>query len=548
MNNALSWREKAVAVGMAMAVFAMVGGMGWVVDDSENDQHRAHQRIMVDERLASLRSRLEQVLNANLTAVDGLEAFVRSCPDCDGATLDSFVAAMADGREEIRALQLAPGAVVAHVHPRPGNEASLGLDLRTLPGQAETVRRTIEDGRFRLAGPVALYQGGSGLVGRKPIYLSESEKPFWGFATVILDLPALLAKAGWQSEDGIGRFALRGADGSGAQGTAFLGDDRIFGQDPLLTEVAFPGGSWQLAGIPRQGWGYTRPAATSFRSAVVLVALLAALATALVLRLGFASRGTRRRLIEASRAKGDFMARMSHELRTPLNAVIGFSEAIATQALGPVGNLRYLEYADDIKRSGRHLLDIVNAILDLEKAEAGHLEIHAEALSPARLCRETARLMGHRAETAGIGLVTEAAPDLPGLMADPRALRQMLLNLVSNAVKFTPAGGRIRLRAATTPEGLEIAVADDGIGIAAEDIPKVLSAFGQAGGSKTRHHGGTGLGLPLTQALIALHGGRLDIRSEPGKGTVVALIFPPSRILRLRENETAPEGAVAETA
>lgn len=236
---------------------------------------------------------------------------------------------------------------------------------------------------------------------------------------------------------------------------------------------------------------------------------------------------------QASRAKSDFLAQVSHELRTPLNAVIGFSEIISREMYGPVGDRRYREYAADIQFSGNHLLAIVNDILDVAKAEAGELAVEDGPVDIAAVAEDSLALVQQRATNAGVTLRAELQPALPNLRGDERRVRQVLLNLLSNAVKFTPSGGRITVRAARRHDGgLAISVADTGIGMDAADIARAMTPFQQVNGILARRHEGTGLGLPLSRALMELHGGSLTLDSARGRGTVATARFPASRVLR----------------
>lgn len=234
----------------------------------------------------------------------------------------------------------------------------------------------------------------------------------------------------------------------------------------------------------------------------------------------------------ANRAKSDFLAVMSHELRTPLNAVIGFSEFLSMEMLGPLGSPRYKSYADDIKSSGLHLLDLINDILDLSKAEADKIELHEEPLDLAATAEHCLAMVRSRAELARVALINELPAGLPPLLADERRVKQILINLLSNAVKFTPAEGTIRVIAESRDGDIRLAVEDSGIGIEAKDIPKVLQPFGQVDSTVSREHEGTGLGLPLCKRLAELHGATFEIDSEPGRGTSVSVVFPADRILR----------------
>ncbi|WP_431857243.1 PAS domain-containing sensor histidine kinase [Azospirillum sp.] len=234
----------------------------------------------------------------------------------------------------------------------------------------------------------------------------------------------------------------------------------------------------------------------------------------------------------ASRAKSQFVATMSHELRTPLNAIIGFSEIIRDQAMGPLGDPHYASYAEDIHEGATHLLAVINDILDIAKVETGAMTLSERPVAPGALVTACVRLMRDRADRAGVALVEEVDDATPAVLADERLLKQMLDNLLSNAVKFTPAGGSVTVRAAATAEGgLAIAVADTGGGIAPEVLERVFSPFVQADGRLSRGHEGTGLGLPLTKALIERHDGRIELESTPGRGTVATLLLPPGRVL-----------------
>jgi signal transduction histidine kinase len=222
---------------------------------------------------------------------------------------------------------------------------------------------------------------------------------------------------------------------------------------------------------------------------------------------------------------------MSHELRTPLNAIIGFSELMVQGVLGPIENENYLSYIKDIHFSGRHLLDIINDILDYSKAEAGKLELLETEVDLRQTVATLLRLTGPKARDAGLVLRHRLPPELPRLWCDERKLKQMLLNLLSNAVKFTPSGGRIDVRIDYTPIRLAISVRDTGIGIAKSDQARIVQPFVQLENSTSRIHEGTGLGLTLVKAMVELHGGNLSFESELGRGTTARLTFPADRII-----------------
>lgn len=231
----------------------------------------------------------------------------------------------------------------------------------------------------------------------------------------------------------------------------------------------------------------------------------------------------------ANRTKSELMANMSHELRTPLNAIIGFSDTILNGVFGALNNARYEEYMHDIHDSGKHLLELINDILDVSAIEAGKLELHPEPLDVEELVRASLRLVQHRADANQIKTEIKVQANLPGLMGDARRIKQVLLNLLSNAVKFTPEQGQVTLTASTLPDGgLCIEVADTGIGMDEAGLNIALTQFGQVDSKLARKYEGTGLGLPLSQSLIEAHGGTLEIRSRLGHGTQAIVCFPPA--------------------
>jgi signal transduction histidine kinase len=245
----------------------------------------------------------------------------------------------------------------------------------------------------------------------------------------------------------------------------------------------------------------------------------------------------------ANQAKSHFLANMSHELRTPLNAIIGFSEIIATEVMGPVGNARYMEYARDINGSAQHLLRIIASILDFSKIEAGKMRIQEMPVDVAEVIGFCRHLLEIRANAGDIRMSSTLAPNLPAVRGDALKLKQAVLNLLSNAVKFTPPGGSVTTNAALRDGDLFIEVTDTGVGMVAEQIPLALEPFGQLENGFAKSYDGTGLGLPLARQLIELHGGTLAIESAPGKGTKATITLPAACLI-LEPEPAADTGAV----
>jgi protein-histidine pros-kinase len=253
--------------------------------------------------------------------------------------------------------------------------------------------------------------------------------------------------------------------------------------------------------------------------------------------------------VAANRAKSNFLANMSHELRTPLNAIIGFSDMIKNGVAGPAADGKFLEYIHHINESGTHLLGLINDILDLSKIEVDKLELHEERVDVARVVQSCVTLVNGRAREGGLTIACEIPDGLPLLRADGRKLRQIVVNILSNAVKFTDDGGAVTVKASyDLAAGIVLQITDTGIGIAPQDIPKTLEPFSQVDSELSRKYEGTGLGLPLTKSLVELHGGSLDLRSTLGVGTTVTVRFPPERIIAGKDTTEITEPAKAEPA
>ncbi|MBP9694219.1 MAG: PAS domain S-box protein, partial [Alphaproteobacteria bacterium] len=234
----------------------------------------------------------------------------------------------------------------------------------------------------------------------------------------------------------------------------------------------------------------------------------------------------------ANRSKSEFLANMSHELRTPLNAIIGFSEIIKDQIFGAIPQGEYVEYSNDIYESGRLLLALINDILDMSRLEAGKKVLQESTINMVKVIDSCVRLLQARARTKNISLVVDVPADFPNLWAEELALKQILANLLTNAIKFTPDDGVVTVGALMTTKGLpQIFVRDTGIGMSKENIKLALTPFGQVKNKFSEKNEGVGLGIPIVMSLVDLHQGKLDIKSKENEGTTIAITFPKKRIV-----------------
>jgi two-component system cell cycle sensor histidine kinase PleC len=241
----------------------------------------------------------------------------------------------------------------------------------------------------------------------------------------------------------------------------------------------------------------------------------------------------RHRAEAANVAKSRFLATMSHELRTPLNAILGFSEVMKEEIMGAHKVSTYKEYASNIHESGEHLLNLINEILDLSRIEAGRYELHEEPILLSDVAQDCHRLLNLRSQNKGLKIIENFEDNLAHLWADERALRQICINLLSNAIKFTPSSGEITLSIGMTPDGGQfLSVRDTGPGIPEDEIPKVLSTFGQGSLAHQTAEGGTGLGLPIVKSLMQLHGGTFELKSKLRHGTEATAVFPRQRVMK----------------
>lgn len=536
--------KAALRVGFLLAACLAGAGLG---ERTAYQDTLARARAGTLEQLGTLRVALERALSSDVQRVRGLVAYARGRPDLDQAEFARVAGyLMADGSPLSRNIALARDLVISHVYPLAGNEEVLGFDYRRNREQWPMVERAIRENVITVAGPLDLVQGGQGVIARFPVFRADGgEGPgrLWGLASMVIDLPRLLEAVGFDGYRARYDLVLYGRDGGGREGGAFLGDPAALDARPVALEVQLPAGAWVIEATPRGGWPrhsdqlwlILAGAAGAFALGLALIAWnlryeAALLEAAAELDAARQEAVAARETAEAAnRAKTLFLSTMSHELRTPLNAIIGFTETMAQGLFGPIENPRYRGYVEDIHRSSRHLLELISDILDISRIEARGVEVQAEPLPVAEAVEGAVRLVRPTLERKRHALALELPAGLPPLHADPRLARQILANIVGNAAKYTPEGGRIRIAASARADGgLELEVADDGPGIAPDRVADALQPFVQLKRAYDVAQEGTGLGLPIAKRLIEAHGGSLEILPGRPHGTRVLLSFPPA--------------------
>jgi signal transduction histidine kinase len=506
-------------------------------------------RLETAEDLGKLRVRLESTLNADVQLIQGLISYVKARPNLSQSEFSAVAADLMDSAGgRVRNMALAKDLIISHVFPMEGNERALGLDYRKAPTQWREVQRTITENTVVIAGPLDLVQGGVGIIARFPVFIyPEGWVPtrLWGLVSTVIDFDAFVQDVGLPSYQARYHLALMGRDGTGRGGEIFWGDPTVVKANPVYLDVNLVSGSWVIAGEPSGGWpkqsgilwlNITGAVALFMLGAAIIYANLrldleTARSTELLKRARLEAEAAKEIAQQANRAKSEFLAAMSHELRTPLNAILGFSDILFNQYFGPPGAGKYREYAKDIHSSAKHLLDLVNDVLDISAIEAGKTALDIGIIEIKGLIGECVHTVRERAGDKGIVLHEDVPDGLPRLKADRRAIKQVLLNLLSNAVKFTPDGGSVTVTAAVADGFIDITVADTGVGIEPERLPHIMNPFISKSASPYTADRGWGLGLSISKSLIDMHAGEIVIQSRLGHGTTV--------MVRLHLDDTA---------
>ncbi|MCB1304619.1 MAG: response regulator, partial [Leptospiraceae bacterium] len=529
-KKARNWSESGYAPLVSFLLPFIIGSILLLVfSDFERQRYYQEQRARLTDELGVLRGNMEAEIAKTMYLTRGLSSYVAVHPQVSRTFFLSMAEELLRNRAHIKNIGLAPNNIVQFVYPEAGNEKVIGLDYRENKEQWPAVKRMMDTGATTVAGPINLVQGGRAFVARTPIYLHRGDHDaYWGLVSVVIDTQSLFSAAGLQESKRF-NWAIRGRDGRGAAGEVFWGNASVFEENPVVLDVRLPEGSWQIGAIPPGGWN--RPSPNAWMIWGLGTPLVLALSTLMYLwvfrqrRRYIELRVITRKAETANQAKSEFLANMSHEIRTPMNATLGFADILYDEISDP----QHLEYLDTIRKNGKSLLNLLNDILDLSRIEAGKLSIGMNPCLWKPVVDEIQRIFSYIVQQKGLQWRTKIGPNIPPcIITDENRLRQILLNLAGNAVKFTEQGS-VELEVTAERVGdryrMVFSVRDTGPGIAPAMQKAIFDAFVQDQRLRMQRQEGTGLGLTISHRLARLLGGHIELKSKKGEGSEFTLIL-----------------------
>jgi signal transduction histidine kinase/CheY-like chemotaxis protein len=545
-NSAIFFRYR---LGQLLFLFIFLAGVLVSVQLGRFDSERqySNEEIKVLSELSAIRVHLEGVVASTFNLTQGMIHYISHQHDISLDLFNAMTRRALQENRHIRNIALAPNNEVRWVYPLEGNEKALDLHYLENPQQRESVLNAQRVRKPLLAGPVELVQGGVGFINRSPILMgegSDSLKEYWGLASIVAYVNTILEDGEVTSSEYL-NVSLNGKDGKGAKGEMIWGDSTVLNCNPVILEVNVPGGKWQLAAIPKNGWP-TQSIAKSryfivglintFIISFFLLILIGRNRSIRVKNIELAQEISQRKKVEeelikskevaesANRMKTAFLANMSHEIRTPMNSILGFSDLMISNKQTKEDTDYYLKI---INTSTRQLLCVINDIIDISIIETGQLKIFNRLTKLNSLLMNIYQLHRIKAELNGVTLTLyKGLPDCKAnIITDDQRLTQVLNNLVNNAIKFTEKGD-IEVGYALKEKFIEFYVKDTGRGIPAEYHELIFERFRQVDEHQKNTFGGTGLGLAISRSLVELMGGRIWLQSEVDKGSQFFFTIP----------------------
>jgi signal transduction histidine kinase len=495
------------------------------------DQHQqsVELRDRMREQGSDLRARIEYEINTTLNLTQGALVYVAAHPDVGQEEFAQLARQILKHAPHIANLGLARDNVITHLYPLEGNEKALGLRYLENAQQRDAVLRAIATRHTVIAGPVNLVQGGQGLVSRIPVFLDDGDQSYWGMASVVVKLLPFLEKIGITSKSGALDVALRGKDARGAQGEVFYGRAELF-DDPasLVLSIQLPEGNWLLAVAPAAGWQVDSSRSVVIYAAGITVALIVCALLYGLLNSNAALRHANRETALANEHKSRFFTNMTHELRTPLTAIHGAIRLISSGVfLDNAEKTR--ELIQNAERNCKRLIWLINDMLDLKKLESGKMEYKFVQQPLIPILRDALDEVQHFAAQYDVHLVLRGADCTTELTVDANRMRQVMVNLLANAIKYSPTGGDIEVAIVPGARRLRVEVADHGEGIPADKLDKIFAEFAQADAPAAKIVASTGLGLSICKHIITDHGGEIGCQNRPQGGAVFFVELPLSR-------------------
>ncbi|MGD2183749.1 response regulator [Lusitaniella coriacea] len=549
------WKRNLPLLAASCAIAGVLATVA-IVDHAEQERFREQERADVLNQLSTHRAKLEAALNQRLFLTRGLLSHVSVVdPDITQPEFERLAQTIASESTGIRGFSLYKNSVVSHMYPLKGNESAIGFDPRTIPDERDAIARSIQNRKTIVAGPINLVPEGIAFIGRTPIFLTPPNRPpesgsYWGMVGIIIERDTLFKEAGLIDSSTPLQYALRGKDGLGEKGEIFFGKPQTFQQNPVTLNITLPNGSWQLAAVPLTGWSSVAPisrwiwlgGSVLALATGSLIFILVSAPTRLQSAVERATQELRESQTALERAnqelthldqlKDEFLANTSHELRTPLNGIIGIAESLVDGATGQLPDITNTNLAM-IASAGRRLSTLINDILDFSKLKHQTLELQIKPTEVRAIVDVVLALSRPLIGKKALQLLNSIHPETPLIDADENRLQQILYNLIGNAIKFTETGSvEVSAEIVDNPQNptpfLAITIADTGIGIPEERFDRIFESFEQADGSTAREYGGTGLGLAVTQQLVQLHGGDIQLTSIVGEGSQFTFTLPIS--------------------